>query len=141
MLTWIKSGTGELAAAIDQAENRLGVKLPAAYRTMLEEHSGGESEELESMLITVDLLPMSEYPVFPCMVGWDKADLKKVIPIFETQEGKFYALDYTQGEVPGVLNIDYECDELLPERRYLSFETFIANIGRQKPQLQAHSVG
>lgn len=111
-------------------EKKLQVKFPQSYIDMLKVHSGHESEELEEMISINELTTMADMGEYYCLSFMDEAELKKVIPVFVSLSGNFYALDYTvlnnHGE-PTVIDIDHEADEGVAEDlpRYNSFEEFI----------------
>lgn len=131
-LDWYDDDTSQKVSEEDiiDVEQKLGVKFPNRYIEMLKVHSGDFSEQLEEMMSINELTTMDNMGEYYCLSFMTEKQLKKVIPIFVTLSGNFYALDYTvlnnHGE-PTVIDIDHEADEGVAEDlpRYDSFEAFI----------------
>lgn len=127
-MKWINDEDGgAMESQVGAAESRLGVDFPTAYRKMLLDHAGAESEELELMIPPSELLPASELDVaeFDCMASWAAADLELLIPIFRSLSGSYYALDYSKGAAPRVLDLDHDEDSA---HDYGTFEEFLAKL-------------
>lgn len=85
------------------------------------------------MISVQELTTMDNMGEYYCLSFMDELSLKKVVPIFVTLSGNFYALDYTvlnnSGE-PTIIDIDHEqyegTSDDLP--RYDSFTDFISSF-------------
>lgn len=114
-------------------EKKLQVKLPQSYIDMAKLHSGDFSEQLEEMIALDDLFSMNELGDYYCLSFMDEESLMKVIPIFATLSGDYYALDYNvlnnQGE-PTIIDVSHEQDEGSADdlTRYDSLEDLLNNF-------------
>lgn len=114
-------------------EQKFGVKFPLPYREMLKFHSGDFSEQLEEMIALDEISSMIDRGEYYCLSFMNNNELNKVIPIFLTLSGDYYALDYnvlnSLGE-PTVIDVSHEADEGQAEDldRYDSFQAFISSF-------------
>lgn len=134
-LEWFKSDSNIQVSEEDilATEEKLKVKFPRAYRNMLRLHSGEFSEQLEEMISVDQLFSMNQLGDYYCLSFMDEHCLMKVIPIFSSLSGDYYALDYNvlndKGE-PTIIDVCHEQEEGGAEdlTRYDSFTDFLHNF-------------